>query len=160
MRARLRNLWESRAPRERLLITVLLIVLGSALYLWLAQSAHQARTRLHSSVPMLRTQAGNFEKQASEYERLPVVPSPSLPSDLRSLVQAQADIAGISHTLTGIDAVGADQVRVVFHAVPFADWLGWVSTMQLQHVRFNSGRIEAMPEPGVVNVTATFIVAE
>lgn len=110
---------------------------------------------------MLRTQAGEFEQQASEYQRLSIAPStPPPPSELRTLVQAQADAAGISHTLAAIDAAGSDQVQVVFRAVPFVEWLDWAAAMQLQHVWFNNGRIEAMAEPGVVNITATFVVAE
>ena len=54
---------------------------------------------------------------------------------------------------------GDDQVQVTFKAVPFADWLKWTVAMQLQRVRFEKGRIEALPEPGIVAVTGTFVRA-
>jgi len=61
--------------------------------------------------------------------------------------------------LNGIDALGDDQVEITFTAVSFADWLKWAVAMQLQRVRFEKGRIEALPEPGIVTVTGTFVRA-
>ena len=158
MRAKLRKAWESRAPRERRAIAVLAIILSVILYLWLVTSADRARAQLRSSVPMLRTQAVQLEQHASEHERLRVAPRSSVnPVDLRILLQTQADALGISHALAGIDMQTSDQAQVVMNAVPFAEWLSWVAAMQLQHVRLDSSRIVALPAPGMVNATATFI---
>jgi general secretion pathway protein M len=161
MRTRLRKAWEavwaSRAPRERKLITALLIVLSATLYFWLITAADRARHQLQANVPLLRTQAHEFEQQASEYERLNVPHAPSLPGDLRELLQTKVDDAGLSHALTGIDAIGEDQAVVVFRAVPFAEWLEWVMRMQSNNIRLSSSRVKALSEPGRVNATATFI---
>lgn len=158
MRKRLRKAWESRAPRDRRAIMLLTVILGASLYLWLIASADQARDQLRSSVPVLRLQAGNFEQQASEYERLKIaLPIPQPPEDLPVLIQAQADAAGISHALVRVDLLATDEIQVMFSAVPFADWLDWVGAVQLQQVRLGSGRIEALPESGMVNVTAAFV---
>ena len=139
---------------------VLGVVSSAALYLWLASAADKARSRLHSSLPQLRVQAEEFEQQAAAYERIKVTPSMSPSSgDLQGLAQAQADALGLSHALNGIDALDGDQVQVTFQAVPFADWLKWTMAMQLQRVRFEKGRIEALPEPGMVTVTGTFVRA-
>ena len=139
---------------------VLGVVSSAALYLWLAAAADKARSRLHSSLPQLRVQAEEFEQQAAAYERIKVTPSMSPSSgDLQGLAQAQADALGLSHALNGIDALDGDQVQVTFQAVPFADWLKWTMAMQLQRVRFEKGRIEALPEPGMVTVTGTFVRA-
>ena len=139
---------------------VLGVVSSAALYLWLAAAADKARSRLHSSLPQLRVQAEEFEQQAAAYERIKVTPSMSPSSgDLQGLAQAQADALGLSHALNGIDALDGDQVQVTFQAVPFADWLKWTVAMQLQRVRFEKGRIEALPEPGIVTVTGTFVRA-
>lgn len=160
MRKQLRKAWESRSPRERRVITILGMVLSAVLYLWLVSSADRARTRLRSNLPQLRVQAEEFEQQAAGYERIKVTPSPPPSSgDLHALAQTQADILGLSHALNGIDALGDDQVQVTFKAVPFADWLKWTVAMQLQRVRFEKGRIEALPEPGIVTVTGTFVRA-
>jgi len=158
MIARLRETWESRTPRERGAMTALAIVLSVTMYSSLITSAEQARTRLRSSIPILRDQANEFQRQASEYERLKATLSVSSePGDLRALVQSEADSAGLSHVLSSIDAVDTDRTKVVLNAVPFADWISWVAAMEMHGIRINSSRIEALPQPGIVDVTATFI---
>ena len=85
------------------------------------------------------------------------MPAPAAsPTDLRALVQAQADAERLSGTLTRIDAPDADRVRIAFGAVSFADWLGWNAALQGQHVRLEAARIEALAAPGLVSITATF----
>jgi len=156
MKAALRRAWQSRAPRERIAIAVLAAVLGAALYAWLLHSADRARGQLRASVATLRTQAALLEQQAAEYQRLRAMPAPAAsPTDLRALVQAQADAERLSGTLTRIDAPDADRVRIAFGAVSFADWLGWNAALQGQHVRLEAARIEALAAPGLVSITAT-----
>lgn len=139
---------------------ILGVILSVVLYLWLVSAADRARTRLRSSLPQLRVQTEEFEQQAAGYERIKVTPStPPSSGDLQALAQTQADVLGLSHALNGIDALGDDQVQVTFKAVAFADWLKWAVAMQLQRVRFEKGRIEALPEPGIVTVTGTFMRA-
>ena len=139
---------------------ILGVILSVVLYLWLVSAADRARTQLRSSLPQLRVQAEEFEQQAAGYERIKVTPStPPSSGDLQALAQTQADDLGLSYALNGIDALDDDQVQVTFQAVPFADWLKWTVAMQLQRVRFEKGRIEALPEPGIVTVTGTFVRA-
>ena len=152
-----RKAWESRSPGERAIIAALAAVLGAVLYAWLVHSAGQARAQLHNSVPALRAQAARLDQQALEYGGLRAAPvATASPTDLRMLVQARVDDAGLSRKLTRIDAPDANQVTVVFGALPFADWLTWVASLQAQQVRLESCRIEALSMPGLVSVTATF----
>ena len=161
MNARLRKLWESRSPRDRAMIAVLAAVVGAALYLSLVQSAYRARTQLGSSVSVLRAQALRLDADANELARVRAVPAPAVPqTDLRTQVQAQAGAAGLARALLRIDARDADQVQVVFGSVAFADWLAWVATLQEQHIRLDTSRIEALTTPGLVGVTATFTRAK
>ena len=161
MRARLRRLWESRAPRDRVVIATLAAVLAAALYFWLAQSAERARAQLRASVTTLRAQAAGVDQQAAELGRVRAAPAISASqTDLRTLVQAQAGAAGLSRALVRIDALDADQVVVVFGAVAFADWLNWIGGLKSQHARLAACRIEALPTPGLVNVTATLVRAK
>lgn len=158
MRTKLRKAWESRAPRERLAIIALMIILSVMLYVWLVTSADRARAQLRSSIPTLRTQAVQLEQHASEYERLRVAPRSSMnPVDLRILLQTQADALGMSHAQASIDVQTSDQVQVMLSRVPFEDWLNLVGALQSQRVRLDSSRITALSEPGMVSVTATFI---
>ncbi|HLX79228.1 MAG TPA: type II secretion system protein M [Burkholderiales bacterium] len=153
----MRKAWESRAPRHRAVILVLAVVLGSALYVWLVQAAWRARVQLRTSVMTLRAQAARLDQQALEYGRLRAGPAASAsPTDLRTLVQTRAGDAGLSRALTQIEATDANQVTVVFGALPYAEWQTWVASLQAQQVRLDSCRIEALSAPGLVSVTATF----
>jgi len=156
MKAALRRIWESRSPRERMVIAVLAAVLGAASYLWLLHSADRARVQLRASVATLRTQAALLDQQATEHERLRATPAPPpSPADLRALVQARADAARLSGALTRVDAPDADHVRTTFGAVSFAEWLGWIAALQEQQVRLEAARVEALSAPGMVSATAT-----
>lgn len=160
LKAQLRGAWESRAPRERVILAVLAVVLGVALTVWLVQSAMQARVQLRASVTTLRTQAARLDQQAIEVGRLRAAPAISVSqTDLRTLVQTQAGAAGLARALTRIDTPDADQVMVVFGPVAFADWLNWVAGLKAQHVRLAACRIETST-PGLVSVTATLTRAK
>lgn len=157
MRARLRKIWESRSPRDRMLIAILAAVVAALLYLWLMQSAQRARTQLGASLSILRAQAVRLEADATELERVRAMPAPpAAQTDLRTLVQARAESAGLARALIRIDAPDANQVQVVFGAVSFAEWLAWVAGLQAERIRLDTGRIEALSTSGMVGVTATF----
>ena len=97
MKARLRKLWESRSPRDRIIITVLAAIVGVLLYLSLVQSAYRARMQLGSSVAVLRAQALRLDADANELAHARAVPAPPAPqTDLRTQVQAQAGAAGLA----------------------------------------------------------------
>lgn len=168
MRAQLRKLsaqcgelWTSRSPRERLVFASLAAVLGAALCLWLILSVDRARVQLRATVTSLRVQAARLEQQAGELEQLRAAPAVAMPqTDLRALVQAQVGAAGLSRALVSMEAVDANQVKVVLGAVAFADWLRWVASLQAQHIRLDACRIEALSTPGLVSVTATLVRAK
>ncbi|HXF16533.1 MAG TPA: type II secretion system protein M [Burkholderiales bacterium] len=161
MKAQLLKLWESRSPRERTIIAAAGVVLGIFIYVALVQTATRARIQLRSSVLSLRAQANSLEQQAVELERVRAAP-PLLASqtDLRTLVQSEAAAAGLSRSLVSIDALDANQVAVVFGAVAFADWHNWIVALNLQQVRVDACRIEAMSTPGLVSITATLARAK
>jgi type II secretory pathway component PulM len=157
----MRTLWESRAPRDRMIIAALAVVLGAALYATLLQTAGRSRTQLGASVTALRVQSVRLEQQANELERVRAAPVPSASTtDLRALVQAHADEAGLSSALVRLDAPDPDQVVVVFGAVAFVDWLNWVDALNSQRIRLETCRIEALSTPGLVSVTATLVRAK
>ena len=161
MKARLRRLWESRAPRERAIIAALAMVVGVLLYIAFVQTAWRARAQLRTGVTTLRAQANVLEQQAAEIERLRAAPAVAASqTDLRTLVQAQADAAGLSRALVRIDAPDPDVVVVVFGALAFSDWNNWIVGLKPQHVRLDACRIEALSTPGLVSVTATLARAK
>ena len=158
MKQRLLKIWESRSPRDRVVIAILAAVVGAALYFLLAQSAYRARTQLGASLTLLRAQAKQLNLDAAEVERVRAIPAPpTSQTNLRTLVQARAEAAGLARALVRIDAPDANQVQVVFGAVAFADWLPWVASLQAEHVRLDTSRVEALSStPGMVGITATF----
>ena len=161
MKARLRKLWESRSPRDRIIIAALAVVVGAALYLTLVQSAYRARVQMGSSLSVLRAQALRLDADANELARVRAMPpAAAAQTDLRTQVQAQAGAAGLGRARLRIDARDADQVQVVFGSVVFADWLAWVASLQSQRIRLDTSRIEALSTPGLVSVTATFARAK
>jgi general secretion pathway protein M len=161
MKPRLLKIWESRSPRDRVVIAILAAVVGVALYLWIAQSAYRARTQLGASLTVLRGQATRLSLDATELERVRAVPAPpASQTDLRALVQARAEAAGLARALVRIDAPDANQVLLVFGAVAFPEWLAWVASLQGEHIRLDTGRIEALSTPGMVGVTATLTRAK
>jgi general secretion pathway protein M len=155
--AKLRDWWQARAPRERVALWVAAALLGAALYLWLVVSADRARTQLRPRVTALRAQAAGLDRDALEIERLRASPKPAASrSDLRALLQEQANAAGLGSALTQVDVQDADHAQAAFGAVPFASWLAWVRALQAQHVRLDTVRIEALSRPGLVSASATF----
>jgi type II secretory pathway component PulM len=136
-------------------------MLGAALYLWLVQSGGRAHTRLHESVTTLVAQAAGLEQQAAELERLRATPAPpATQTDMRTMVEAQAEAAGLSGALVKIDAPDTNQVVVVFGPVEFSAWMNWIVGLKSQHVRISACRIEALPAAGMVSVTATLLRAK
>ena len=158
---KLKNIWESRAPNERMTITVMSSILLAALYFWLVQSGGQAHTQLRASVTMLRTQVAHLEQQTAELDHLRATPvTPASNTDLRTLVQAQTGAAGLSGEAVKIDVQDANQVTVAFGAVAFADWLHLIAGLKSQQIRLDTCRIEALSTPGMVSVTATLLRAK
>ncbi len=151
MKTQLRKAWESRAPRERTIVIILGIIISATLYWWLIQSGGKAHQRLRASVTTLRAQATQLEQQSVELGQLRAIPTaPASHTDLRTLVQAQTDAAGLTHALIKMDAPDADHVQVVFDAVVFADWLNWVTSLKSQQIRLDTSQIEALPALGMV----------
>ncbi len=152
----IRQMWQLRTPRERVVILILATMLLAVLYGGLMLSVAPARERLQGRVAVLRMQAGVMEQQALALERLRAMPRPPASrSDLGALVRAQIDVAGMSHGLTKLDMPDPNQVTVAFENLDFADWLAWVADMDAQQVRLAACRIDAQAMPGVVNVTAS-----
>jgi type II secretory pathway component PulM len=151
--------WRSRSPQERTTIAVAALILGVALVLSVLLALGRARSELRGNViPVLREHASLLDRHAAEYQRLRAAPPAAVsPTDLRTLVQAQAGAAGLSRSLQSVEAPDAEHVKVVFGAIAFAEWLSWLQNLEPQQVRVETCRIEALATPGLVSVTATLV---
>jgi type II secretory pathway component PulM len=156
MKNRLHDLWHTRTPGEKWAMALTLVIAIAALYAWLVLSATEARARLQTNVTSLRAQSVQLEQHSVEYARLRSTPVPAVPQiDLRALVQSQTDAAGLSQALIKINVQDAHRLQLTFGATSFAAWLDWAQTLQLQQIRIEAARIEALSTAGLVSVTAT-----
>jgi type II secretory pathway component PulM len=46
---------------------------------------------------------------------------------------------------------------VAFASVAFSDWLDWAAALNAQQVALAACRVEALPTPGMVKVTASLL---
>ncbi|MDO9475759.1 MAG: type II secretion system protein GspM [Pseudohongiella sp.] len=155
-----RTQWQARSPRERQLLAITTTVMVVSLTLWLLISGHGAVTALHSTLPALRMQAETVERQASELERLRLLPAPAASAaSLLPMVQEMAIIAGLTDTLSSLDALDSDRVVVAFGTIPFPMWIDWLHTLSLQGIRVESITMETLLTPGLVSTRATLLRA-
>lgn len=156
MKKLLTQWWMSRSPQERRMLAVAVLCLTVVLYAWFLQTTTHARQRLLPAVTRLQAQTILQSKQVDEIKRLRAMPAASASTtDLRALVQRQAEASGLTKSLVSVELLDAHHVKLVFGSVAFADWLTWADIMQAQHLRFAAVRIETQSVPGQVSVTAT-----
>lgn len=168
-RAKLRELWISRQPRERRFLTVLAVVVGCAVLAQSLWTAHAARTRLHRQLPQLRQQADVLQRQAGEVRQLLAQPASPAPQEGPALLAAAtlgARNAGMALAPAQLQLEGPRQIRLRAN-VPFDRWLEWVATLQRDaRLRVINCRIDAADgtsgtnPPGMVRVDALFALPE
>jgi type II secretory pathway component PulM len=150
------DFWHARTPGEKMALALTFAVAAAVLYAWLVQSTTEARTRLQVNVVSLRAQSAQLEQQSAEYARLRSTPVPTVAqTDFRTLIQTQADAAGLAQALIKINVQDVHRLQLTFGATSFAAWLDWAQALQLQQIRIEAARIEALSTPGLVSVTAT-----
>lgn len=153
--------WDSRAARERQTLTLAALVLTPLLaYVVLWQPAHSAVAKLRASVATLRLQAVRLQLQAAEVEMLRHHPQPAVfdALALQSAVEASAVRYQLREALTTLDAQPPNAVRITLASVSFEQWLRWLRALQQeQHIRADSIGIAALPQAGMVKVSATLI---
>lgn len=155
-----RQILESLSPRDRKILfglTGLLLIILSATTV---QSLEKSRVPLQQNILKLRLQSLRLEQQSLQYHYLlglkTIIPSST---SLDTLLQDHVSHSSLSPSLLRIDVVDAHQVVMVFGAVSFADWIGFVHELKSQHIRVMQCRIEALSTPGRVNISATMVRA-
>jgi general secretion pathway protein M len=151
--------WNARPASERRTLTLAALVLAPILaYLLLWQPAHRALAQLQASVPALRAQAEHMRGQAAEVEALRHRPRPALldAAALKTAVAESADRHQLRDALTTLDAQEPNAVRITLASVSFAQWLGWLRDLEReQHIRADAAVIAALPQTGIVKISAT-----
>lgn len=155
MKAQLVQAWRARAPRERAVLAGGALFLALALcyaYAWLPMQ--RERMHLLETLPQLRAQAEQLQRDAEEVARLRARPVPTARGgDIVALVEQRAVASGLHERIATLVALDTGRVRVVLPHVGFDAWLAWIGELQAAHgVRIESARIEASAEAGTVRV--------
>lgn len=151
--------WDGRAARERQAIVLAALVLSPLLaYFLLWQPAHTAGAKLRASVPAMRAQAAHLHEQATEVEMLRHRPAPAVLDAvaLKTAIEESAVRHQLREAITSLDAQEPNAVRITLAAVSFEQWLRWLRDLQQeQHIRAASAGIAALPQTGMVKISAT-----
>lgn len=157
-RDRLVTLWLSRSPRERRLVTYATVILVLSGYIWMLAAGTQAGATLRSNLPGLRMQAITLEQHATEITQLRALPGQaSSNSSLLTLVQSMADVAGLSDSLSTLEALDINRVAIEVSTIAFPLWIDWINTLEQQGIRVERIRMETLLTPGLVSASATLL---
>ena len=142
--------WEARAPRERLLLTALLVMLT----LWLAMVA--VWQPLQSWRDRLGDRIGRYERALTVLQSQPAVAAPVAVSDNRPLnIVITETAAAFRLTIRRLEPEGA-RIRVVLDEAPFDAVILWLEAVQRdQALRVTEAEMTRRPAPGVVNAMLT-----
>lgn len=139
--------WQARTPRERRWLSAMAAALAvTMIWLLLIEPAWREREKLQRSLPQLRTQAEQMRVLAEQYASLPA------PMQLRPLDHAALEQALQVHGLRAQRIeVSADEVRLQFDAVPFAQLLQALGSLQTeQRLSVREASLEATADAGQV----------
>lgn len=163
MKTRLQQLrnqhWNNRPAQERRTILLGAIVLIPILYYFLLwQPAHQALAKLHTVVPVLQAQAARLTEQAAEVEALRHRPQLAALDAvaLKTSVDESAQRHQLRAAITTLEIQEPGSVRIACDSISFAAWLNWLRDLQQeQHIRADSVSVAALPQSGMIKVSAT-----
>lgn len=151
--------WDARPERERQMLTIgAVIVLPILVYLLLWQPAHSAVRKLKASVPAMRAQIAQLHIQSAEVARVRHLPKPAVldTNAMKVAVETAAVRHQLREALSTLDTQEPNAVRITLAAVPFEQWLRWVRELQQeQSIRAESVAIVALPQTGMVKISAT-----
>lgn len=157
MKAQFVQFWRARAPRERVVLAagaaLLALALGYA-YAWLPMQ--RELVQLRETLPHLRAQAEQIQRDAEEVARLRARPAASQRGgSVTAVVEQRAAASGLREHIATLAAQDDGRVRVVLPRIGFDAWLAWIGELQAAHgVRVESARIESSGEAGMVRIEA------
>ena len=151
--------WRTRALRERQLITVAAIfLLPLIFYFLLWQPAHQAVAKLKVSLPVLQAQSIKLNQNAAEIAVLRHRPQVAALDSmaLKLSVEQSAAKHQLSISISPVTSQDLAVIRITGDSISFASWLTWLRELeQEQHIRAESVSVSALPQAGLVKISAT-----
>ena len=151
--------WDAFSARERAAVALALVfALGAALYLLLWAPGMAARQSLESALPRLRAQLEDMRWQRDEVVALrKKAGASSARGEAAAILRASVAQAPFASAIERVDALPAGKARVQAGPVAFDAWLAWAANLHRElGVRVEQCRVQALEEPGMVRVDATF----
>jgi len=151
--------WNNRPAQERRIILIVsLFVLPVVYYYLLWQPAHVAVAKLSVTLPSLQAQATKLQDQALEVDMLHHRPA-LVALDAVALKTSISESATRHHSsafITSLEVQEPNSVRITCDAISFAMWVSWLRELeQEQHIRADAISISALPQAGMVKISAT-----
>ena len=159
----LRLHWQNRSPRERQLLSLLILFIVAASLAQLLWSAHEARQRLSSQIPRLNQQLAVMHQQATDLRHLRTQPLPPQTSGTALLTAARSQLSQ-----AGLEIAEQDLVMISPHQLQlrsqlaFDTWLEAIAALQQENqLRLLQVRLEAIAaQPGMARIDAVFALPE
>lgn len=153
--------WDSRPVRERRTLAAGAAVLAPvAAYFLLWQPAHDGIARLEKTLPLMRLQAAQMQRQAAEVDALRQRAQLALlnPSAMKTAIENSATLFQLRGAIESLDSVEPNGVRVNFSSVSYAKWLDWMRALQRdQHIRVDTLSVAPLQTEGMVKISATLV---
>jgi general secretion pathway protein M len=151
----LRELWNTREPRERAVLAVGLVALVvAALWAWVWHPIAADRARLVAAMPQLRAQVLQVARHGAEVERLRnAARSRGTPSAPDAAIATAAKSLGLAEAIGTVTTAGEGRVQVTLKPVPFDALVRLLGELGAGHgIAVESLIVRAAPEPGRVQV--------
>jgi general secretion pathway protein M len=125
------SFWRDRAPREKLVLALLALVLGSAVvFLTLIEPAMRGIQRLERGLPQQRSQAAQLDALLAEVKTLrsrAQVASVS-PSEARAALDKSLAAAGLK--AARVVPLADGDIQLTFSNVSYATWSTWIAGVE------------------------------
>jgi general secretion pathway protein M len=125
------SFWRDRAPRERLVLALLALVIGVAvLYLTLIEPAVTGIARMERGLPQQRAQAAQLDALLSEVKALRGRPQVATvnPSEARAALDKSLAAAGLK--AARVVPLADGDIQLTFSNVPYATWSTWLAGVE------------------------------
>ena len=150
----IKNFWNERAPREKLVLALLALVIGIAiLFLALIEPAITGAARLERALPQARQQKAQLETLLAEVQQLKARAQVATVSAQEARGAIEKSLAAAGLKATRIVPLSDGDLQITFNNVPFAAWATWVATTERElGARTTSVSAVALQAPGQVDV--------
>jgi general secretion pathway protein M len=151
----IRELWNAREPRERMVIAAGLgALLVAVLWAYVWDPIATDRARLAAALPKLRAQAQLVATQGAEVERLRnAARSRGTPTAPDAAIGAAAKSLGLGDAIGAVTVLGEGRVQVVVKPVAFDALVHLLGELAAgQGLAVESLVVRVAPEPGRVQV--------